>query len=75
LTFVFDYRNTKEKGKKMLKLDDIKKHIKPIELARLLGIPATTVYSWKIIPKWREVAVLDALKKNNIPVSIEDFKG
>ena len=59
----------------MLRLKDIRKYIKPIELARLLGIPATTVYSWNIIPKWREVAVLDVLKKHNIPVSIEDFKG
>lgn len=58
----------------MLRLKDIRKQIKPIELARILGIPATTVYSWDIIPKWREVAVIEALKKNNIPVSIEDFK-
>ena len=56
-------------------LDDLKKFIRPIELARLLKIPATTVYSWKKIPKWREVAVIGVLKKNNIPVSLEDFKG
>lgn len=58
----------------MLKLKDIRKYIKPIELARILRIPATTVYSWDVIPKWREDAVKKALKKNNIPVSIEDFK-
>lgn len=57
-----------------MKLEDIKKYITPIELARILGIPRSTVYSWDVVPKWREDAVLTALKKNNIPVSIEDFK-
>ena len=44
-------------------MNEVKMQIKPMELARKLGIPPTTVYSWKKIPKWREDAVLKALKE------------
>ena len=57
----------------MLKMEEIKKFIKPLQLAHLMGVPPTTVYSWDIIPKWREDAVLKVLKKNKIQVSRKDF--
>lgn len=53
----------------MLKMEEIKKFIKPLQLAHLMGVPPTTVYSWDIVPKWREDAVLKVLKKNKIKVS------
>ena len=54
-------------------MEEIKKFIKPLQLAHLMGVPPTTVYSWDIIPKWREDAVLKVLKKHHIPVSRQDF--
>lgn len=46
-------------------MNDLKKKIKPIDLARQMGIPQSTVYSWKRIPRWREDAVLKALEELN----------
>ena len=53
----------------------IKQYAKPRELARWLGIPPTTVYSWDKIPSWRIDAVIKVLKKHNIPVLKEDKMG
>ena len=43
---------------------DLIKLIKPFRLAKLMNIPATTVYSWKYngIPSWRITAIKEALK-------------
>lgn len=54
-------------------MQTIKQFIKPMDLARELGIPPTTVYSWDKIPSWRIDAVIKVLKKHNIPVSRADF--
>ena len=52
-------------------MDELKKQIKPMELARQLGIPPTTVYSWKVIPKWREEAVKKVCEKKGIKIKGE----
>lgn len=57
----------------MVGIQNLKQYIKPIDLARELGIPATTVYSWVKIPSWRVDAVMKVLKKHKIPVKKEDF--
>lgn len=59
----------------MLNMNELKKQISPMELARKLGIPPTTVYSWGVIPRWREDAVRKVCEKNGIKVKPEDFKG
>lgn len=45
--------------------------INPYKLAKLLGVPASTIYSWKQngIPKWRISAILEACKKIGLDVS------
>lgn len=55
----------------MLVMSEIKKQIKPLQLANIMGIPPTTVYSWDIVPKWREEAVLKALKKHKVQIKGE----
>lgn len=47
------------------------KIIKPNQLAKLMKIPATTVYSWKKcgIPAWRVTDIAAACEKNNIDIS------
>ena len=52
----------------MIRMEEIKKFIKPLQLAHLMGVPPTTVYSWDIVPKWREEAVKKVLKKNNVNI-------
>ena len=47
------------------------KKIKPLRLAKLMNIPATTVYSWKYsgIPYWRVPAVMKACKELGVDIS------
>lgn len=47
------------------------KIIRPRQLAALMKIPATTVYSWKKhgIPVWRITDIAAACEKNNIDIS------
>ena len=50
---------------------DLIKLIKPFRLAKLMNIPATTVYSWKKngVPKWRVASIVEACRKYGIDIS------
>lgn len=55
----------------MLKMSEVRKVVGARDIARWLSIPPTTVYSWDIVPKWREEAVRKALKKHKIEIKGE----
>lgn len=56
----------------MIKISELIKKVSLHKLAVTMGLPISTVYSWKYtnsVPAWRVIAVVEACRKLGVDIS------